>query len=102
MRLRYSRRAIRHLYRISAHIAQDSPVAAVAVGQRLHEVVVMLSQYPKLGHGGAAANTREFPLPDLPYVIVYRVIPKRNELRIAGIVHGAQLRPGQTAPETED
>jgi len=102
MRLRYSRRAIRHLYRISAHIAQDSPTAAVTVGRRLHEVVVMLGQYPKLGHVGSVRDTREFPVPDLPYIVVYRVLPKRDELRIAGIYHGAQLRPGQKSLGTED
>jgi plasmid stabilization system protein ParE len=95
MRLRYSRRAIRQFYRISAHIAQDSPHAAVEVGRRLHEVIVTLSENPRLGRSGVVVGTREFPVPGLPYVIVYRLIQKSDELRIAGIYHGAQLRPGQ-------
>lgn len=102
MRPRYSRRAISQFNRISAHIAQDSPQAAVAVGRRLRDVILALCRNPRLGRSGAVVGTREFPVPGLPYVIVYRLIQESDELRIAGIYHGAQLRPGQPSPGAED
>jgi len=40
---------------------------------------------------GRVEGTRELPLPPLPFVIVYRVLPEAVE--ISNIIHGAQRWP---------
>lgn len=51
----------------------------------------LLRALPRLGHAGRKQGTREFVLPHLPYIVVYRVdIADEDELVILGIFHGAQ------------
>jgi toxin ParE1/3/4 len=104
MRLRYSRRALRHIDDISTYLEQRSPSATRQISGRIRDAISMLLEFPEVGRSGAKAGTREFPIPGLPYVIVYRVyLPAGDagELRIAGIYHAARLRPGQARPPKE-
>ena len=98
MKLRHSRRSIRQISSILSYIAERDSSAADRVSRRFQEAIAMLMEFPGAGHRGAQTGTREFAVPGLPYVIVYRVISVRDELRIAGVFHGAQLRPGQSRP----
>jgi plasmid stabilization system protein ParE len=99
MRLRYSRRALRHIIQISVYLEERSPAAARQTGQRIRDVIRMLLDHPESGRTGAQSGTRELLVTGTPYVVVYNVRgPDRSELRIAGIYHAAQLRPGQTRP----
>jgi toxin ParE1/3/4 len=60
---------------------------------RIVEMVRLLSALPRLGRAGRKQGTREFVVPHLPYIIVYRVdIAEEDELVILGIFHGAQKR----------
>jgi hypothetical protein len=40
---------------------------------RIVETVRLLSALPRLGHAGRKHGTREFAVPHLPYIVVYRV-----------------------------
>jgi toxin ParE1/3/4 len=94
MRLRYTRRATRHLNAIADYIAEENPAAAKQVGARIQGTLILLTEFPGMGRDGVLGGTRELIVPGLPYVIVYRVAPE--EVVILGVYHGAQLRPGQS------
>jgi plasmid stabilization system protein ParE len=46
--------------------------------------------WSRLGRPGLVEGTRELVEP--PYIIVYRINEKREEITVLGIVHGAQNR----------
>jgi plasmid stabilization system protein ParE len=95
MRLRYTRRARRHLDGISKYIADRNPNAARDVGVRIRETIELLSIYPNIGREGTLAGTRELVVPRLPYVVVHRLDTTEATVTVLGIYHGAQVRPGQ-------
>jgi toxin ParE1/3/4 len=73
LRLRFTRRARRHLDAIAEYIAERNPDAARRVGARIRETIDLLSAFPHIGHEGALAGTREMSVPGLPYIIVHRI-----------------------------
>jgi plasmid stabilization system protein ParE len=96
MKLRYTRRARRHLDGISKYIADRNPNAARDVGARIREAIELLNIYPNIGREGTLAGTRELVVPGLPYVVVHRIESGDDAaVTILGIYHGAQVRPGQ-------
>jgi toxin ParE1/3/4 len=96
VKLRFTRRARRHLDAISEYITERNPDAARRVGTRIRETIGLLAAFPGMGHGGVLPGTREMIVPGLPYIVVYRVESGAEEtLVILGVYHGAQLRPGQ-------
>jgi len=98
MKLRYSRRSRHQIESILSYISERNRAASVKVSHRIQDAIAMLMEFPAAGHRGTQAGTREFVVPGMPYVIVYRLMPERDELRIAGVFHGAQLRQGQRRP----
>jgi plasmid stabilization system protein ParE len=50
MKLRYSERAASDLEAIQSYIAERSPSAARAIGQRIKEAIELLTDFPGLGH----------------------------------------------------
>jgi toxin ParE1/3/4 len=53
---------------------------------------MMFERFPLLGREGGVANTREFPIPGLPYIIVYK-IESETDIDILTIIHGHQNYP---------
>jgi len=93
MRLRWSRQSTHHLVAIRRHIAQYDPEAAERVRLQITAAVRLLQAFPCLGHPGRKHGTREFVVPRVPYVMVYRIdIGDEDELVILGIFHGARER----------
>jgi plasmid stabilization system protein ParE len=54
---------------------------------RLVAAVEKLAYYPYLGRPGRRAS-RELPVAGAPFIVVYRVLDE--EVRIVGVLHGAQ------------
>ncbi len=73
-------------------IAQDDEMAAERVISRVRQTVMMFEQFPLLGHEGDVANTREFKVTGLPYLIVY-CIASPTDLDILTIIHSARKYP---------
>jgi toxin ParE1/3/4 len=93
MRLRYTSRARRHLDNIHSYIVERNPGAARHVIDRIRTTTELLREFPKLGHRGLVAGTREMVVIGTPYVIVHRVEPNPGDvLDILGIYHAAQDR----------
>ena len=78
--------------RVFAWIAKDNPVAATDMVARIRERINRLATegLAYIGHTGFVAGTLEVIV--RPYIIVYKVFEKRDEIVILSIVHGAQNR----------
>ena len=90
VRVRWSPQSREHLLSIRAYIQQHNGDAAERVRWRIIEVVKLLRMLPRLGHAGRRRGTRQFVIPHLPYIVVYRIAG--DELVILGVFHGAQER----------
>jgi toxin ParE1/3/4 len=73
------------------YIAQDSPRAAVEVGDEIEHQVEGLAEYPKLGRTGRVRGTRERVITGTPYIVAYRI--KGETVQILRVLHGAQQWP---------
>jgi toxin ParE1/3/4 len=92
MRATFDPAASDELDRIFAWIANDNPRAAFAMIARIREKVMRLEtpELTNMGRPGLVEGTRE--LLEWPYIIVYEVNEKRDEIVVLSIVHGAQDR----------
>ena len=91
MTLRYSARARAHLLAIYEHIRERNPTAASRVGARIREAAEVLRSFPYAGRPGRSANTREWVVQGLPYIIVYQVDSDEPvQVTILGIFHCAR------------
>jgi addiction module RelE/StbE family toxin len=75
-------------------IAQDDPRAADNVLARILQTAMMFGQFPMLGRTGLVADTREFSVVGLPYVIVYR-IASETELDVLTVIHARRKYPSE-------
>jgi toxin ParE1/3/4 len=92
MKIAFDREAIDDLIGIYQWIAQDDSAAARLVIERLLDSIEHLGSFPNMGRSGRDEGTREWPVPRLPYIVVYEVSPEREELLVLAIFHGAQDR----------
>jgi plasmid stabilization system protein ParE len=100
MKLRFTSRASRQIQAIADYLAERSPSAARRVSRQIRETARFLASFPHLGHERVLYGTREFVIPGLPYIIVHRFEPSDPNTRtVLAVYHGAQLRPGQAAPD---
>jgi toxin ParE1/3/4 len=93
MRIRWSPDAVADLASIVEYVRVDNPAAAQRIGQTIYDRLSMLGGFPHAGRLGRVEGTREFPLPPLPFIIVYRVAVDTGTVEIANIIHGAQRWP---------
>ena len=91
--IRWTRRAMRRLDQIGAHIAADSPASAARVIARLAAAVDALSEHPAMGRPGRLPQTRELVLADIPYIVAYRV--NGAAIEILTILHASQRWPAE-------
>ena len=68
--LRWSDAALDDLYAIRQGLGAD---AAKRIGRILVEATECLVEFPERGRPGVLENTRELPLPGLPWRIIYAV-----------------------------
>jgi addiction module RelE/StbE family toxin len=87
------RKAAEDLQHIFEYISRDSPQSARRVVNRIRDGVRdSLMMFPEMGRRGLVAGTREWHIPDLPYIVIYKVDPGRTRLDVLAIYHGAQDR----------
>jgi addiction module RelE/StbE family toxin len=91
MILRWTTPARRDLIAILDYISDDDPAAALAVIDRIEESAHRLHEFPLSGREGSLAETRELPIPGLPYLLVYRV--RDASIEILRVLHGARQWP---------
>ncbi|TCL95755.1 addiction module RelE/StbE family toxin [Rhizobium sp. PP-WC-2G-219] len=89
--LRWTQRALRRLDDIGAYIEKDDPLTAARVISRITSAAETLTEQPAMGRAGRMKGTRERVLPDIPYIIAYRV--RGNGIDILTVLHAAQKWP---------
>ena len=94
MKLVFDDQAIADLENIFGWIAQDNPVAARSVTDRLFSSIELLISFPFIGHVGRDPDTFEWVVPRLPYVVVYEVDREQERIVVTAVFHGAQDREG--------
>jgi plasmid stabilization system protein ParE len=94
LKLTYSARSLRHLDAIFEHIVADDPNAAMRVIGSIRAACGRLARFPHLGRAGDRLGTREWSMPRLPYVVVYRADIAARELGILAIFHTRRGRTG--------
>ena len=92
MDVRFRARARADLRAIHSWIAKDSPETAARVVDRILRSVERLAQFPQMGRKGKVEGTREWPIPRLPYIVVYEIEEALNRLTVLAIFHSAQDR----------
>ena len=92
MKLRYTVEALRHIDSIYSYIERRNPEAAARVVVRIRAAAEQLSEFPQIGHTGIVADTREWVVKGLPYVLVHETDTQAGELVILAVFHGAQDR----------
>jgi addiction module RelE/StbE family toxin len=92
MIVRLREEAYADLAGIQNWISEKSPRAGREIIDRILEELERLGRFPLLGHAGRVRSTREWIVPRLPYIIVYRVDASADELVVIGVFHAAQDR----------
>ncbi len=82
--------AIADRKRITDHIAQNKPRAAIALGDTLIEMTGLLDQNPMQGRIGRVKGTREL-VTHPNYILIYRIIGEAVE--VLRVKHAAQQWP---------
>jgi toxin ParE1/3/4 len=90
LKLLFKKRALAHLKQIHAYIAKDNPAAARRVVKRIEEVTGRLSFMPMSGRPGVVKGTRLLVVPDLPYIVVYRI--RAENVEVLAVLHTARQR----------
>ena len=93
MRVKWLRKALQNLDDESEDIAQEDPVAARLVVQRIVKAINLLPENPALGHPGRIHGTRELVVPDTRYIVPYRVRPRLQHIEILRIFHSSRRLP---------
>jgi addiction module RelE/StbE family toxin len=91
MILRWTRPAESDLLEILDYIAEDDPTAADATIDRIEAVALRLTDFPLTGRQGSVPDTRELPIPGLPFLIIYRV--RETAVEVLRVLHGARRWP---------
>lgn len=91
MKVRWTVPAAEQLEQAYEYIAESSPGAAEEVAQHVIDTSEVLGKHPGAGRSGRVAGTREFSVPDTPYVVAYAVIDE--VVWILAVYHGARKWP---------
>lgn len=90
MKVRYNRRALGQLEEIFTYISRDDPAAAARVVRRVEALVLLLGRYPAIGRPTDKEGVRAMSVRPYPYVIFYKVLEERDEIRILRVRHTAR------------
>ena len=91
MRVRWLRHALLDLEEIETYIAKDSPAVAVDVVVKIIKAVSLLKEQRGIGRAGRVPGTKELVVPDLPYIIPYRV--KDGVVQVLRVYHTSRKWP---------
>lgn len=85
MRVKWTRTALLNLDNAIEYIAEDRPVAARKVGQKIWNSAKMLADHPGMGRPGRILGTRELVISGLPFILPY--IEKEGSIYILRVMH---------------
>ncbi len=91
MNLAWTRPAENDLTDILDCIAEDDPPAALGTVDRIEAVALRLVDFPLSGREGSVPDTRDLPIPGLPFLLIYRV--RDSSVDVLRVLHGARQWP---------
>jgi toxin ParE1/3/4 len=91
MNVRWTVPAAEQLEQVYEYIADTNPGAAQGIAQHVIDVTEMLGKHPAAGRSGRVAETREFYVPDTPFVVAYTV--HQETVWILAVYHAARKWP---------
>ena len=74
MNVRWTVPAAEQLEQACGYIAESNSAAAEEVAQHVIDTTEVLGKCPGAGRSGRVTGTREFSVPDTPFVVAYAVI----------------------------
>jgi toxin ParE1/3/4 len=93
VKLVWLRRALNDRNRQADRIAKDSPRAAVEQLDRVEAQANALCDHPERGRSGRRRGTRELVVSQTPFIVVYRLRQKPEQIEVLRVLHGAQKWP---------
>lgn len=90
MRLAWTRLALNDRQAIRSYIAQDNPMAALALDELFAEKASRLADHPALGRPGRVNRTRELVVHQ-NYLMIYDLT--QDQVRILRVLHTARQWP---------
>jgi addiction module RelE/StbE family toxin len=91
MKIVWLRRSLWHMKSIKTFISTDNPEAASALLTRIYDGANRLATFPEMGRIGRVPGTRELPILNTPYIVVYKVFEDKVEMW--AVFHGARRWP---------
>jgi toxin ParE1/3/4 len=91
VKVAWSAPAQNDLIAIIDHIAADNPAAALATVERTDGLVEALADHPRRGRPGRVARTRELVVPNLPYIVAYRL--SDEQVQVLRVLHTSRKWP---------
>jgi len=91
MQVEWLRTALKNLDDEATYIAIENPKAAAEFVQAILASVDHLARFPATGREGRLPGTREWVMPDCPYLIPYRV--RQDRLQVLRVFHTRRLPP---------
>lgn len=92
MKVRWTRPAVSDLTRICDYTQEHfGAVKARNTAIAIYESAASLKMFPCLGRPGRKSGTREVVIPNLPFLIIYRVHAAHVE--VVRVLHGARKWP---------
>jgi toxin ParE1/3/4 len=73
------------------YIAEGNPDAAERIADHIIDITEMLGKHPAAGRRGLVPGTREFAVPDTPFVVAYTV--SKEILWILAVYHASRKWP---------
>ncbi len=92
MKVRYTNDARLHVAEIGSYISRRDAFAAQQVVARVRAKAELIGEFPHIGRAGVVDDTYETTVKGLPYIIVYEIDAKAEEVIVLGVFHGAQDR----------
>lgn len=95
MQLKWTEPATRDLEHIETYISRENSllVAIDVVLNIINTCELVLLNYPNAGRPGRVRNTRELVIDGIPFVVVYRVLARLDQLQVLRVLHDAQQWP---------
>ncbi len=87
MRVSYSPRAVSEINEAFDYIAADNPAALSRLMLRIESIAALLSERPGIGRRTSKAGVQVIGLLPYRYLLFYKVLPNRDEIRIMRLRH---------------
>lgn len=95
MQLKWTDLAARDLDHIETYIAtENSPAVAIDIVLTvINTAELVLFSNPRVGRPGRVRDTRELVIDGVPFLLVYRIVDRIEQVQILRVLHDAQQWP---------